>query len=88
MKLSLLMLPRNRVLPSLHLVTLATRKVVPLRRIAVAGKVRENGKRTGVKPMQEKGSLHFMSSLLTGRISLLCNFCKSFNLDGRDLIVS
>lgn len=88
MKLSLLMLLRNRLPPSPHLMTLDTRKVVPPRRIAVAGKVRENGRRTGEKPMQEKGSLHFLSSILTGRVSLLCNFYKSFYLDGRSLILS
>ena len=66
MKLSLLMLLRNHLPPSPRLMILATRKVVPLIRTAVAGKDKGIGRRNGGKPMQEKGSLHFLSSISTG----------------------
>jgi hypothetical protein len=66
MKLSLLMLLRNHLPPSPHLMIMATRKVVPPIRTVVAGKDKGIGRRTGGKPMQEKGSLHFLSSISTG----------------------
>lgn len=78
MKLSLLMLLRNLPPPSPHLMTSATRKAVPPIRIAVAGKVKGIGRRTGEKPMQEKGSLRFLSSILTGWVSLLYKFIRAF----------
>ena len=65
MKLSLLMLLRNHLPPSPHLMILATRKVAPPIRTAVAGKDKGIGRRTGGKPMQEKGSLQFLSSIST-----------------------
>jgi len=68
------MLLRNHPPPSPPLMTSATRKVVPLIRIKVKG----IGRRTGEKPTQEKGSLHFLSSILTGWVSLLYKFIRAF----------
>lgn len=62
MKLSLLMLPRNNLPRSPHLMIWAIRKVVQQIRTLEAGKDKEIGRRTGGRPMPEKGSLHFMSS--------------------------
>lgn len=56
MKLSLLMLLRNR-LPQNPLSVWAAQKVVPQIRIVIAGKVKVIGRRIGEKPMQERGSL-------------------------------
>jgi hypothetical protein len=38
----------------------ATRKVVLMTRIPAAGKVKEIGRKIGVKHMRERGSLHFL----------------------------
>ncbi len=78
MKLSLRMLLRNHPPPSPPLMTSATRKVVPLIRITVAGKVKGIGRRTGENPMQEKGSLRFLSSILIGWVSSLYKFIRAF----------
>lgn len=78
MKLLSLMLLRNHLPPSPHLMTLALRKVVPPIRTVGAGKVKEIGRRTGEKPMQEKGSLHFLLSILPGWLSVPSNFLEAF----------
>jgi hypothetical protein len=78
MKLSLLMLLRKHPPPSPRLMTSATRKVVPPIRITVAGKVKGIGRRNGEKPMQEKGSLRFLSSILIGWVSSLYKFIRAF----------
>jgi hypothetical protein len=50
----------------------AIKKVVQQIRTVVAGKVRGNGRRTGEKPMQGKGSLHFFGLTLTGFVRGFC----------------
>lgn len=69
MKLSLLMLLRNHLHLSLHLIVRATQKETLLKKIVVAGKVKEIGRSTGGKPMQEKGSLLCLSLISTGSLS-------------------
>jgi hypothetical protein len=71
-KLLLLMLPRRPHHPSLHLMIRAIKKVVQQIRTVVAGKVRGNGRRTGEKPMQGKGSQHFFGLTLTGFVRGFC----------------
>lgn len=81
MKLSLLMWQRNHLPPSLHLVVWAIRKVVALIRTWEAGKDKGTGRRTGAKPMLEKGSLHFLSSILLGPVlqsGILSEYRHSF----------
>ena len=66
MRLVLLMLQRNHLLPNLHLTILVfTRKELLRTRILEAGKVKEIGKMNGEKPMPEKSSLRCLLSMLT-----------------------
>lgn len=68
MKLLLLMLLRSQLPRSLHLLLLVIRKRNLQIRNVGAGKVKGNGKRSGVKPMLEKDNLLFSSSMSTGHL--------------------
>lgn len=61
MKLLLLILLRNQFHQNLYLLPSVIKRGILQIRILVAGKDKETGRRTGERPMQEKGSLHFSS---------------------------
>lgn len=63
MKLLLPMLLRNQFHPSLHLLLSVTKRGILLIRILVAGKDKETGRRTGGKPMLERGNLRCLLSV-------------------------
>lgn len=63
MKLLLLILLRNQFHQNLHLLPSVIKRGILQIRILVAGKDKETGRRTGERPMQERGSLHFSSSI-------------------------
>lgn len=65
MKLSLLMLLKNHLHLSPPLMVLATKKEL-LTRTVGSGKVKEIGKKIGVKPTPGKGNLHYSFSTSTG----------------------
>lgn len=61
---------RNQLFPNQHLTIRVTKKtevpVLVIIKIAVAGKVKGIGKRTGVKRIREKGSLLYLSLISKG----------------------
>lgn len=70
------MLLRSLLLASRHSLILVIRKAMGPIMIVVAGKEKENGKRTGERPMQGKDNLLCLSSILTGKLSGFCfNHC-------------